>query len=133
MAKTYKALMVVDSTHKKIVIKAKKEGITIDQFINQLLKNKMKKIIFALAFSLVFVGFAGTVKADTCGLQPDNSYIPCGNGSPENTVNVWGTKNSQLPHILQGQSRNGFTCPVWYPMYCVDITGTSWYQARFGR
>lgn len=89
----------------------------------------MKKIIFALAFSLLFVGVAS---ADTivCGTQPDGSFISCGNGSPENVVNVWGTTNAQLPHILQGQTVNGEYCPAWFPMYCVDIRGTAWYQSR---
>lgn len=63
--------------------------------------------------------------ADTaCG-----ALNPCENGNPENVVNVWGTTNSQLPHIQRGQPG----CPWFYPTYCVDISHTAWYMARFSR
>ena len=37
-AKVYKALMVEDTTHYEVVVQAKKEKKTIDQFIKELLK-----------------------------------------------------------------------------------------------
>lgn len=40
MAKKYKALMVVETTHKKVVVDAKKKGLTVDEFIRQLLTKK---------------------------------------------------------------------------------------------
>jgi len=116
----------------------------------------MKKIIFALAFSFLFLG-VGYVSASTttCGnpalnhpdvidpitslvTDPAVNNVDCGGGSPERVVNVWGTTNSQLPHIKQGQTvtlTNGSSgyCPAWFPMYCVDITGTTWYKTRFSK
>lgn len=127
----YKHLLVSEITHDKVI--KRKGRLTVDQFINKLMKNKMKKVIVAVAFMVAFAGFVSTTDAAVCGLQPDNSYIPCGNGNPELVVNAWGTTNSQLPHILPGQTLNGASCPVWFPMYCVDIRGTSWFQARWGR
>lgn len=37
-AKIYKALMVVDKTHRKVAVEAKKRSITIDKYINDLMK-----------------------------------------------------------------------------------------------
>lgn len=42
-AKVYKALMVEGKTHKKIAVKAKQEGVTIDKIINNLLKKICQK------------------------------------------------------------------------------------------
>ncbi len=88
----------------------------------------MKKIIFAVALMFVFSGLAFAEEVTPV-------YA---NGSPETVVNAWGTTNAELPHIKQGQTMtlmNGesFTCPAWFPMYCVDITGTSWFKARYSR
>lgn len=38
----YKALMVKNSTHTNVVVEAKKLSLTVDQFINQLLKQYEK-------------------------------------------------------------------------------------------
>jgi len=38
----YKALMVKNSTHTNVVVAAKKEVLTVDQFINKLLKKYEK-------------------------------------------------------------------------------------------
>lgn len=84
----------------------------------------MKKVLYVFALALVFAGVVNSAEA---------SVLPTpSNGSPEMVVNVWGTTNSQLPKIMQGQSRGNFTCPAWFPMYCVDISGTAYYQARWG-
>lgn len=108
----------------------------------------MKKFAFSfvLMMFLFVVGFASNVSAAElrCG-EPENSTADityahgyCGNGSPENVMNVWGTKNSQLPHIKQGESyimSNGVkdTCPWWYPMYCVDVSVTQYWKDRWGK
>lgn len=83
-------------------------------------------------FALVLGFFAGFSNVDAADCSINNS---CGNGSPELVVNIWGTSNSQLPHIMQGQTKtliNGtsYTCPVWFPMHCVDISGTAWFRSR---
>ncbi len=93
----------------------------------------MKKYIFIAIVAFAIIGFTNSTSASVCGLQPDNSYVACGNGNPELVVNAWGTTNSQLPHIAPGQTVNGASCPAWFPMYCVDIRGTSWFQARWGK
>jgi len=36
----YKALMVRKETHLKVVVQAKQRGLTVDEFINSLLKEK---------------------------------------------------------------------------------------------
>lgn len=38
----FKALMVKPNTHKKVVVKAKIQGITVDKFISNLLKGNEK-------------------------------------------------------------------------------------------
>jgi hypothetical protein len=99
----------------------------------------MKKTIYVLIVMLFItaLGHSQTAFAATCGeIDPiTNTVVTCGAGSPESVVNVWGTKNSDLPHILQGKTAtltNGstYTCPAWFPMYCVDISGTSWFRNR---
>lgn len=84
----------------------------------------MKYLIITLAF--VGFAYANPVHADC-------SLTPCGNGSPDSVVNAWGTTNSQLPKIKQGETRNGYTCPYWFPMYCVDISGTQYFKLRWTR
>lgn len=39
----FKALMVKPNTHKKVVVKAKIQGVTIDKFISNLLKRNENK------------------------------------------------------------------------------------------
>lgn len=111
----------------------------------------MKKLLILPVLAL-FLGLnLQTVSASTqlCGNPADSTvdpitseplvtYVTCiaGGGNPELVVNVWGTTNSQLPHLKPGQTKvllNGRTetCPFWFPMDCVDITGTAWYQARW--
>lgn len=104
----------------------------------------MKKLLILPVLAL-FLGLnLQTVSASTqlCGNPADSNddvtYVTCiaGGGSPEMVMNVWGTTNSQLPHLRPGQTKvllNGRTetCPFWFPMDCVDITGTAWYQARW--
>ena len=81
-------------------------------------------------------GHSQTASAACGDLDPvTNTIITCGAGSPEHVVNVWGTKNSDLPRIERGQTKvlaNGttYTCPIWFPMYCVDVTVTSWFKNR---
>lgn len=43
MSKIYKALMVLDNTHLNVVVEAKKDRLTIDAFINKLLKERNEK------------------------------------------------------------------------------------------
>jgi len=40
--KTYKALMVEDSTHYKIVLEAKRLKLTVDEYLNKIHGNKKK-------------------------------------------------------------------------------------------
>ena len=96
----------------------------------------MKKIVSLLVLVAVF-GFVGSVSADTvkCGdVDPvTNLVVSCGNGSPENVVNVWGTSNSQIAHIQPGVTvtdEGGVpsTCPSWFTNYCVDISHTTYYR-----
>lgn len=94
-----------------------------------------KLIVFAALALMLGVSVPKAHASIVCG-DPSQSnssitYTLCSNGSPENVVNEWGMTNSQLPHILQGQTSNGLSCPFWFPMYCVDIRGTAWYQARW--
>lgn len=91
------------------------------------------KILITLAVVALFA-FAVPALADTCNDNPGG----CGNGSPELVTNAWGTSNSQIPHILQGQSvvmSNGMTtmCPIWFPMYCVDISHTQYFLSHWGK
>lgn len=88
----------------------------------------MKNIIAIFALVALF-SFAGVTHGADCVNFPAQCQS---NGSPEMVVNVWGTTNSQLPHILQGQTRNGFLCPAWFPFYCVDISGTQYFKDRWG-
>ncbi len=99
----------------------------------------MNKLLITLAVVGV-IAFAIPASADTCGVAVDASSTPvaCGNGSPESVVGPWGFTNSQLPHILQGQSvvmSNGITaiCPFWFAMYCVDISHTQYFLSRWGK
>ena len=90
----------------------------------------MKKTIALFALVALF-GIAGLTHADELPVQN-------GNGSPEAVVNIWGTTNSQLPQFAPGTSRkltigSVATCPFWFPMNCVDISGTAWYVARYTR
>lgn len=97
----------------------------------------MKYVIIGVAFLFTIGGFVPSASAATvlCGdpslSTPSITYVGCGGGSPELVVNAWGTTNNQLPHILQGSTVNGLTCPWWFPMYCVDIRGTAYFQARW--
>lgn len=86
----------------------------------------MKKAVVLFALFAVF-SVGHVAKADTCDI--DN---PCGNGSPEMVVNVWGTNNAGIPHIKPGQTVNGLSCPAWFPMDCVDIRGTQYFISRWG-
>ncbi len=77
-----------------------------------------------------------TIHAASCGeLDGNGNKIVCGNGSPENVVNGYGVKNSDVPHVAPGQSVSdaagiSSTCPAWFgvQMYCVDIYGTDVYK-----
>lgn len=98
----------------------------------------MKKFIFVLALAFVVGGFSGHAFAADCALHPEECQ---GNGSPENVMNVWGTTNSQIPHIKPGTSvlfSNGAVtidlgCPAWFSNYCVDVTVTQWWKDRWGQ
>lgn len=102
----------------------------------------MKKVITVLGI-VSMLAFAVPTFADSkCGdpsLSDENTtFMVCGNGNPEMVMNVWGTTNSQLPHILPGQSyrmSNGFldTCPAWFTRYCVDISVTDYWKDRWGK
>lgn len=77
----------------------------------------MKKIITVSVFVFVFL-FVGlvTVKASTCGLQDDNTIIPCGNGP---------TVPLPVGFIHYNPGQGG--CPAWfawgYPMGCMGLPG----------
>lgn len=96
----------------------------------------MKKVLA----SVVALGLLMPVMASAsvaCGqIDPANGKIvQCGGGNPELVVNVWGTMNSQLPHIAPGSSvvdikGRVFTCPAWFSTYCVDLTKTTWFLGR---
>lgn len=62
----------------------------------------MKKLIFLLVLSFVFVGI-GHVSADTCGIQSDDSVVACGNGPIVPEPAGW-------VHYNPGE--NG--CPAWF-------------------
>lgn len=86
----------------------------------------MQKAISAALLSLALV-------APSLALADDNQNNQQ-NGNPENVVSVWGLTNSQVPHVLPGQTIMDaagipFTCPAFFSTYCVDITGTEYYKA----
>lgn len=97
----------------------------------------MKKIIASLILTVAFASFGSIAFADTtaCG-QVDpitNQVVTCGNGSPENVTNVWGTTNSQIAHVAPGatvydEAGIPSLCPTWFSNYCVDISHTEYYR-----
>ena len=91
-----------------------------------------KTFIFLAVLVLVFTFAFDFSYAATC-----SELNTCSNGNPELVVGPTGFTNSQLPQIKPGESRvllNGKTgsCPFWFPMNCVDITGTQYFIARWG-
>jgi hypothetical protein len=94
-------------------------------------------ILLVVGTLLPVAAFADTV---ACGqVDPSTGIVrDCGNGSPEMVTNVWGGTNSDVPHILPGQSRvNKFgvshSCPWWFSNYCVDISETAYYTSRWSQ
>lgn len=88
--------------------------------------------LLVVASMLPIVSFAAV-----CG-DGTNGTVQCGNGSPEMVSNVWGGTNSDVPHILPGQTRtNKFgrvnTCPFFFTNYCVDISETTYFIERWGK
>lgn len=88
----------------------------------------MKKILFALAFAIVFAGSASTTFAAT-----DCSVDPCGNGDPMAVGMPWGLTGHQTPVVKPGATitdEAGYvdTCPFWYPAGCFDLTKTEYYR-----
>ena len=43
MEKKYKAIFVLETTHNKVAVEAKRRRLTMDKFINKLLKDEIKQ------------------------------------------------------------------------------------------
>lgn len=99
----------------------------------------MKNLTIAVTVLALLVSVYGVVHvalADTqCGdphlSNATTTYIACGNGNPENIQGGWGTTNSEVPHLSQGQSAtddNGFATTCQWATGCVDVFHTDWYK-----
>lgn len=95
------------------------------------------------AFLLAFLGSFNMVHAESvCGdarlNTPDDPIVrhDCGNGSPELVMNIWGTTNSQIPHVKAGDvvyDEGGLPLPcptITWKIGCVDISHTDYYRNK---
>lgn len=89
------------------------------------MKNKISTSLLVLS---MIVGFAQITHAATL----DCSITNCGsNGNPEMVTGGWGTTNSGVPHLSQGQvatDDNGIHSTCQWMNGCVDVYHTDWYK-----
>jgi hypothetical protein len=114
----------------------------------------MKKIIFAVAFMLVFLGSVSDTSAKTCGdprlNRPETEVFDgfatttlqaidnndCSSAHPDSIVNPWGGTNKDVPKVKTGgvavdEAGIVYECPFFYGLNgCVNITGTQYYKTR---
>lgn len=72
-------------------------------------------------------------------VSPAVNNVSCEGTNPENVVSAWGYTNSQLPNHKAGTSFTTISgrvdyCPLWFGLInCVDISGTQYFQSRWGK
>lgn len=102
----------------------------------------MKNKIAILATLGLIIGFGLTAAASTsiptqCGDVSLNNAssttinVSCGSGSPETVIGGWGTTNSKVPRLVQGQTVHddlGIPATCQWIMGCVDVYHTTWYK-----
>lgn len=97
-----------------------------------LMTKNIATVLLGIGMILSVFAYSAPASAASCG-DGTNGTVACGNGNPEQVVNVWGTTNSGVPHIQPGQyAADGKSlCPAFFTNYCVDITNTAYYKNLF--
>jgi hypothetical protein len=79
------------------------DGLKVDRLKSNYKNSYMKKVIaLSLVLGLMFVAIV-SVKADTCGVQDDGSYVACANGPIVPEPAGW-------VHYNPGEAG----CPAWF-------------------